>query len=94
MEITDIKIRKLTDEAKMRAIVSVTLDDELVIHDIKIISGYDKMFLAMPSRRLLSGSFTDIVHPTNEDLRARIESAVLTEFEKYTVGDFENSTLI
>lgn len=90
MEITDVKIRKLTDEAKMRAIVSVTLDNELVIHDIKIISGYDKMFLAMPSRRLPNGTFTDIVHPTNENLRSRIEAAVLSEFEKYTLGDFEN----
>lgn len=90
MEITDVKIRKFTDEAKMRAIVSVTLDNELVIHDIKVISGYDKMFLAMPSRRLRNGSFTDIVHPTNENLRSRIEAAVLSEVEKYTLGDFEN----
>ena len=89
MEITDIRIRKMTDEAKMRAIVSVTFDDELVIHDIKIIQGYDKMFLAMPSRRLPSGGFSDIVHPTKKELRENIEIAVLEEFERYIQGDFE-----
>lgn len=89
MEITDIRIRKMTDEAKMRAIVSVTFDDELVIHDIKIIQGYDKMFLAMPSRHLPSGGFSDIVHPTKKELREKIEIAVLEEFERYIQGDFE-----
>ncbi len=90
MEITDIKIRKLSDESKMRAIVSVTFDNELVIHDIKVISGYDKMFLAMPSRRLPNGSYSDIVHPTKHELREKIERAVLSEYERYLQGDFEN----
>ncbi len=90
MEITDIKIRRLTDESKMRAIVSVTLDDELVIHDIKVISGYDKIFLAMPSRRLPNGGFSDIVHPTKHTLRKKIEDAVLSEYERYVQGDFES----
>lgn len=89
MEITDIKIRRLTDESKMRAIVSVTFDDELVIHDIKVISGYDKIFLAMPSRRLPSGDFSDIVHPTKHTLRKKIEDAVLAEYERYIHGEFE-----
>jgi len=89
MEITDIRIRRLTDDPKMRAIVSVTLDDELVIHDIKVISGYEKMFLAMPSRRLSNGSFSDIVHPTKKELRKKIEDAVLSEYERYLNGDFE-----
>ena len=86
MEITDIRIRKLTDESKMRAIVSVTLNDELVIHDIKIIQGLDKMFLAMPSRHLPNGNFSDIVHPTKKELRDKIESAVLSEYENYLEG--------
>ncbi len=89
MEITDIKIRKVSDESKMRAIVSVTFDNELVIHDIKVISGYDKVFLAMPSRRLPNGSFSDVVHPTNHSMRQKIEGAVLKEYESYIQGDFE-----
>ncbi|MBQ9985535.1 MAG: septation regulator SpoVG [Oscillospiraceae bacterium] len=90
MEITDIRIRKMTDEAKMRAIVSVTFDDELVVHDIKVIQGYDKMFLAMPSRHLANGGFSDIAHPTKKELRDKIEKAVLSEFERYMQGDFAN----
>ncbi len=90
MKITDIKIRKLTDSAKMKAIVSVTFDDELVIHDIKVIAGYDKIFLAMPSRQLPNGNYSDIAHPTNHDFRKTLETAVLSEYERYTQGDFEN----
>ena len=90
MEITDIRIRKLSEDSKMRAIVSVTFDDELVIHDIKIIESADKVFLAMPSRRLLNGNYSDIAHPTKKELRIKIESAVFQEFERYRQGDFEN----
>ena len=90
MEITDIRIRKLSEDSKMRAIVSVTFDDELVIHDIKIIESTDKVFLAMPSRRLLNGTYSDIAHPTKKELRSKIESAVFQEFERYKQGDFEN----
>ena len=89
MKITDIKIRKLTDSAKMKAVVSVTFDDELVIHDIKVIAGYDKMFLAMPSRKLPNGTFSDITHPTNHEFRKTLEDAVLSEYERYTQGEFE-----
>ncbi len=92
MEITEVKIRKITDEAKMRAIVSVTFDNELVIHDIKIIRSYDRLFLAMPSRRLANGSFSDIAHPTTKALRDKIEKTVLAEFERYNEGDFESGT--
>ena len=90
MEITDIKIRKLTDSPKMKAIVSVTFDNELVIHDIKIISSLDRMFLAMPSRQLQNGNYSDIAHPTKPAFREKIESAVLAEYERYIQGDFEN----
>ncbi len=90
MEITDIKIRKLTDSPKMKAIVSVTFDNELVIHDIKIISGLDKMFLAMPSRQLQNGNYSDIAHPTNPAFRKKLENAVLAEYERYLQGDFGN----
>lgn len=90
MEITDIRIRKFSDDSKMRAIVSVTFDDTLVVHDIKIIESQDKTFLAMPSRRLPNGAFSDIAHPTKKDFREKIEKAVLDEFDRYKQGELEN----
>lgn len=80
MNITDVRIRKLTDVGKMKAIVSVTFDDSIVIHDIKIIQGNDSLFIAMPSRRLPNGEFRDVAHPINAEARAEIERIV---FEKY-----------
>lgn len=82
MKITDVKIRRLTNEEKMRAIVSVTFDDQLVVHDIKVISGTEKLFLAMPSRRLPNGSFSDIAHPTSAELRHEIEERVLAAYHE------------
>lgn len=81
MEVTEVKIRRLTDEPKMRAIVSVTFDGELAVHDIKVIQGQDKLFLAMPSRKLANGAYADIAHPTTPQLRVKIENAVI---KKYT----------
>ena len=89
MEITDIRIRKITEESKMRAIVSVTFDDELVVHDIKIIQGHEKLFLAMPARRHADGNFSDTVHPTKKELREKIEQAVLREYERYIQGEMD-----
>lgn len=80
MNITDIRVRKVTNESKMKAIVSVTFDDEFVIHDIKIIEGTESLFIAMPSRKLPNGEFRDIAHPINAEARKKLESAVL---EKY-----------
>ncbi len=80
MTITDVKIRRMINEGKLRAIVSVTFDNELVVHDIKVIAGQDRMFLAMPARQLINGRFADIVHPTEHTLRDRIEAAVLAEY--------------
>ncbi|MBE6912264.1 MAG: septation regulator SpoVG [Oscillospiraceae bacterium] len=90
MKITDVKIRRMSDESKMKAIVSVTFDDELVIHDIKIIQGHDRMFLAMPSRRLPDGGYSDIAHPTRKELRNEIEAKVLIAFENYLNGEMGN----
>ena len=81
MTITDVKIRRVLNEGKLRAIVSVTFDNMLAVHDIKVIAGHDRMFLAMPARQLVSGRFADIVHPTDPELRIRIEAAVLSEYE-------------
>ena len=80
MTITDVRIRKLPDEGKMKAIVSVTFDDQIVIHDIKIIQGAESLFIAMPSRKLPGGEFRDIAHPINSETRKLVEDAV---FEKY-----------
>lgn len=80
MKITDVSIRRMENEGKMKAIVSVTFDDALVVHDIKIIEGQDKLFLAMPSKKLPDNEFRDIVHPINRDMRMAIEEAVLSKY--------------
>jgi len=82
LKITDIKIRKLASEGKMKAIVSITLDDAFVVHDIKIIQGKERLFMAMPSRRTANDEFKDIVHPINAEVRNYIENAVLEAYNK------------
>ncbi|MBQ3055305.1 MAG: septation regulator SpoVG [Oscillospiraceae bacterium] len=84
MTITDVKIRRTMNDGRLRAIVSVTFENELVIHDIKVIAGQDRMFLAMPARKLTNGTFADIAHPTSADLREKIEAAVLAQYEQQT----------
>ncbi|MDV3425777.1 MAG: septation regulator SpoVG [Bacillota bacterium] len=87
MQITDVRIRKITAEGKMKAIVSVTFDNEFVVHDIKVIEGQNGLFIAMPSRKTPAGEFKDIAHPINTDTRERIQSAILDEFEKAKTED-------
>ncbi len=82
MEISDIKIRKLNNDGKMRAVVSVTFDNQFVVHDIKIIQAQDKTFVAMPSRKSADGDFMDVAHPINADIRQKLNDAVIAEFEK------------
>ena len=82
MLITDIKVRKMSAEGKMKAIVSVTLDNMLVIHDIKVIEGQEKMFVAMPSRKNAEGEYKDIVHPITPQMREQLQSAILTKYEE------------
>ncbi len=77
MNITDIKIRSITNEGRMKAVVSVTFDNEIVVHDMKIIDGPDRYFLAMPSRKTHENSFRDIVHPINPLVREALEKAVI-----------------
>lgn len=81
MEITDVRVRKVNKEGKMRAVVSVTFDNEFVVHDIKIIEGDKGMFIAMPSRKTLDGEFRDIAHPINSYARDKVQSSVLEKFE-------------
>ncbi|MCY6356580.1 septation regulator SpoVG [Clostridium sp. ZS2-4] len=81
MQITDVRIRKISAEGKMKAIVSVTFDNEFVVHDIKVIEGQNGLFIAMPSRKTPTGEFKDIAHPINTDTRQRIQKAILDEYE-------------
>ena len=82
MTITDVRVRKIASEGKMKAIVSVTFDNEFVVHDIKIIEGQNGLFIAMPSRKTPYGEFKDIAHPINTETRERIQSAILEAYEK------------
>lgn len=82
MRITDVRIRKVNDEGKMRAVVSVTFDDEFVVHDIKVIEGQNGLFIAMPSRKMGEGDFRDIAHPLTSETRNRIKDAIFVEYNK------------
>ena len=82
MTITDVRIRKIATEGKMKAIVSVTFDNEFVVHDIKIIEGQNGLFIAMPSRKTPDGEFKDIAHPINTDTREKIQVSILEAYEK------------
>ena len=82
MRITDVRVRKVTKEGKMKAIVSITIDDEFVVHDIKVIEGEKGLFIAMPSRKASDGEYRDIAHPINSDTRERIQSMILKTYEE------------
>ena len=82
MEITDIRIRRVDADSKMKAVVSVTFDDEFVVHDIKIIEGQNGLFIAMPSRKMGEGDFRDIAHPLKSETRNRIRDAILEEYAR------------
>lgn len=80
MEITDIKVRKLFNDGPMKAIVSVTFDNQFAVHDIKVINTKDKLFIVMPSRKNPDNTYRDIVHPINSQFRTELESAVLAAY--------------
>jgi stage V sporulation protein G len=82
MNITDVRVRKINDEGKMKAVVSITFDDEFVVHDIKIIDGQNGLFIAMPSRKMGEGDFRDIAHPLVSETRNKIKDAIFAEYEK------------
>ena len=81
MEITDVRIRKVTKEGKMKAIVSITLDEAFVVHDIKVIEGEKGLFIAMPSRKAGDGEYRDIAHPINAETREMVQDAILHAYE-------------
>lgn len=81
MQITDVRIRKVTKESKMKAVVSITLDNEFVVHDIKVIEGEKGLFIAMPSRKAADGEYRDIAHPINSETRDKIQRMILERYE-------------
>ena len=82
MNITDVLVRKISKEGKMKAVVSVTIDDEFVVHDIKVIEGDKGLFIAMPSRRSSDGEYRDVAHPINTSTRERLQAVILEAYEK------------
>ena len=90
MIITDVKIRKTFDEGPMKAVASVTFDNELALHDVKVIYARDKYFVVMPSRKTPDGTYRDIVHPINSEARERLEKAVIDAYFNY-LKELENT---
>lgn len=95
MLVTDIKIRKFFNEGPMKAVVSVTFDYALAVHDIKVINAKDKYFIVMPSRKNPDGTYRDIVHPINSEFRAELEGAVIKAyFDGLATAEFEDASQI
>ena len=82
MQITDVRIRKVEKEGKMKAVVAITIDEEFVVHDIKVIEGDKGLFIAMPSRKAADGEYRDIAHPINSDTRERIQTLILQKYQE------------
>ena len=82
MEITDVRVRKVALDGKMRAIVSITLDNEFVVHDIKVIEGEKGVFVALPSRKSATGAYRDIAHPINSETRDYVQKIILEKYEE------------
>lgn len=82
MQITDVRVRKITKEGKMKAIVSITLDNEFVVHDIKVIEGEKGLFIAMPSKKATDGEYRDIAHSINSSTREMLQKTILDSYEK------------
>ena len=82
MNITDVRVRKVAKEGKMKAVVSITIDDEFVVHDIKVIEGEKGLFIAMPSRKATDGEYRDIAHPINSLTRDKIQKIILFKFDE------------
>ena len=82
MQITDVRVRKVAKEGKLKAVVSITMDEEFVVHDIKVIEGEKGLFIAMPSKKAVDGDYRDIAHPINSETREKIQSIILENYEK------------
>ena len=82
MNITDVRVRRVAKEGKMKAVVSITIDEEFVVHDINVIEGEKGLFIAMPSRKATDGEYRDIAHPINSETRERIQGIILEKYEQ------------
>ncbi len=82
MNITDVRVRRVAKEGKMKAVVSITIDEEFVVHDIKVIEGEKGLFIAMPSRKATDGEYRDIAHPINSTTREKIQNIILEKYEQ------------
>ena len=89
MEVTDVRVRKVDKEGKMKAIVSITFDEEFVIHDIKVIEGEKGLFIAMPSRKTTDGEYRDIAHPICSTTRELLQQTILEKYQEDTEGEEE-----
>ncbi len=89
MKITDVRIRKVAKDGKMKAVVSITLDGEFVVHDIKVIEGEKRLFIAMPSRKASDGEYRDIAHPINSSTRDTIQMTILEKYQESLVEAVE-----
>ena len=87
MNITDVRVRKVAKEGKMKAVVSITIDDEFVVHDIKVIEGDKGLFIAMPSRKAADGEYRDIAHPINSSTRSELQELILKKYEEAKLED-------
>ena len=90
MKVTDVRLRKIATDGRMKALVSITLDESFVIHDLRVIEGNVGMFVAMPSKRTPDGEFRDIAHPINSDMRQEIQDAVMKAFEESEATDLND----
>ena len=93
MNITDVRVRKVAKEGKMKAVVSITIDDEFVVHDIKVIEGEKGLFIAMPSRKAADGEYRDIAHPINSGTRDRIQTIILSKYQKAILAEPEEEAV-
>ena len=91
MEVTDVRVRKVDKEGKMKAIVSITFDEEFVIHDIKVIEGEKGLFIAMPSRKTTDGEYRDIAHPIRATTRELLQQTILEKYQEDTEGEGEEN---
>ena len=89
MQITDVRIRRVEKEGKMKAVVSITIDEEFVVHDIKVIEGEKGLFIAMPSRKAADGEYRDIAHPINSETREQIQKLILEKYQENVVAEEE-----
>ena len=89
MHVTDVRVRRIAREGKMRAVVSITIDNVFVVHDIKVIEGEKGLFIAMPSKKSTDGEYRDIAHPINSDMRKVLQDTILEAYDKAAAEDSE-----